>query len=210
MTVPADIQAVLARLGAATLGESGAAAMGTALRPVWRGATIVGEALPVRCSPGDNLAIHVAVAAAKAGQVLVVHLEGEPELGYWGEVLTTGAEAAGVVGLVIDGGVRDVAALEAHRFPVFSTMIALRGAAKVAAGSVGETVVVGGVQVATGDVVVADIDGVVVVPAAQLAEVVEAGRRRSAREAEMFEQLRSGATTGELLGLDVSPIRQDV
>ena len=83
-------------------------------------------------------------------------------------------------------------------------MIALRGATKTAVGSVGEPVVVGGVSVATGDVVVADIDGVVVVPGEQVAEVIDAGRRRSAKEAEMFEQLRSGATTVELLGLDAA------
>ena len=206
MKISADTRAALARLGAATLGESGGAAMGAAVRPVWTGATVVGEALPVRCSPGDNLAIHVAVAAAGPGQVLVVQLDGVPELGYWGEVLTTAAEARGVVGLVIDGGVRDVAALEAHRFPVFSTMIALRGAAKVAAGTVGAPVVVGGVSVAQGDVVVADVDGVVVVPGAAVAEVIEAGRERTAREADMFDRLRGGATTVELLGLDPSPV----
>ncbi len=100
VALPLDTVAVLARLGAATLGESGGAAMAAALRPVWTGATIVGEALPVRCSPADNLAIHVAVAAAAPGEVLVVQIDGEPERGYWGEVLTTAAEARGVVGLV--------------------------------------------------------------------------------------------------------------
>ncbi|MGZ4681993.1 MAG: RraA family protein [Acidimicrobiales bacterium] len=210
MAIPADTRAALARLGAATLGESGGSPMGAGLRPVWPGASLVGEALPVRCSPADNLAIHVAVASAGPGQVLVVQLDGEPERGYWGEVLTTGAEARGVVGLVIEGGVRDVAALEAHRFPVFSTMIALRGAAKVAAGSVGDPVEVGGVTVAPGDVVVGDVDGVTVLPAARVAEVVEAGRQRGAFEAELFEQLRAGATTLDLLGLDPSPVRRPI
>ena len=139
----------------------------------------MGQALPVRCSPGDNLAIHVAVAQARIGDVLVVQIDGDPDRGFWGEVLTTAAEAKGVVGLVIDGGVRDVAALEAHRFPVFSTMIALRGAVKVAAGSVGAPVEVGGATVAAGDVVVGDVDGVVVVPAGRVEEVLEAGRRRT-------------------------------
>ncbi|MGZ4695047.1 MAG: RraA family protein [Acidimicrobiales bacterium] len=210
MAIPADTRAALARLGAATLGESGGSPMGAGLRPVWPGASLVGEALPVRCSPADNPAIHVAVASAGPGQVLVVQLDGEPERGYWGEVLTTGAEARGVVGLVIEGGVRDVAALEAHRFPVFSTMIALRGAAKVAAGSVGDPVEVGGVTVAPGDVVVGDVDGVTVVPVARVAEVVEAGRQRGAFEAELFEQLRAGATTLDLLGLDPSPVRRPI
>src|SRR4029079_9667866 len=163
MAISADTRAALARLGAATLGESGAGAMGAALRPVWVGAAIVGEALPVRCSPGDNLAIHAAVASAAPGQVLVVQIEGVPELGYWGEVLTTAAEARGIVGLVIDGGVRDVDALEAHRFPVFSAMIALRGATKEEAGHIGDEALVGDVDVVDGDWIVGDTDGVVVI-----------------------------------------------
>jgi 4-hydroxy-4-methyl-2-oxoglutarate aldolase len=208
VTIPADLRADLARLGAATLGEAGGSAMAASLRPAWPGASIVGEALPVRCSPADNLAIHVAVATASPGEVLVVEIEDEPELGYWGEVLTTAAEARGVVGLVIDGGVRDVAALEAHRFGVFSTMIALRAAAKVATGCVGEPVDVGGVTVRAGDVVVADVDGVTVIAGERLAEVVEAGRQREAKERGLFEQLQAGATTVELLGLDPAPVRR--
>ena len=207
MALAPELQATLARLGAATLGESGGEPMAAAVRPAWSGAALVGEALPVRCSPGDNLAIHVATASAAPGQVLVVEIDGEPERGYWGEVLTTGAEARGV-GLVIDGGVRDVAALEAHRFAVFSTMIALRGAAKVAPGTVGEPVRVGGVAVAAGDVVVGDADGVTVVPGGRLHEVVEAAERREACERELFEQLRAGATTVDLLGLDPAPVQQ--
>ena len=85
---------------------------------------------PVRCTPGDNLAVHVAVARAQDGDVLVVDVGDFRELGYWGEVLTTAAQARGVAGLVIDGGVRDVSEIQAHGFPVFSTMIALRGAGK--------------------------------------------------------------------------------
>ncbi len=208
MALPANVRATLARLGAATLGESGGASMAAAIRPAWAGATLVGEALPVRCSPGDNLAIHVATATASPGQVLVVQIDGEPERGYWGEVLTTGAEARGVAGLVIEGGVRDVAALEAHHFAVFSTLIALRGAAKAATGTVGEPVQVGGVGVAAGDIVVGDADGVTVVPGVRLAEVLDAAERRESREAELFEQLRAGATTVELLGLDPSPVRR--
>src|SRR6185369_11381498 len=96
----------------------------------------------------------------------------ERELGYWGEVLTTAAEARGITGLVIDACVRDVAALEAHGFPVFSAGIALPGAAKVGPGSVGGVAVVGGAHVATGDVVVGDRDGVTVIPAAHHDEVV--------------------------------------
>lgn len=208
MALTPDTVATLGRLGAATLGESGGSPMAARLRPAWTGAAIVGEALPVRCAPADNLAIHVAVAAASSGEVLVVQIDGQPERGYWGEVLTTAAEARGVAGLVIAGGVRDVAALEAHRFGVFSTMIALRGAAKVAGGSVGEAVEVGGVTVHPGDVVVGDVDGVAVIPRERVAEVLEAGVRREAQESELFDRLRGGATTVGLLGLDPSSVRR--
>jgi 4-hydroxy-4-methyl-2-oxoglutarate aldolase len=124
------------------------------------------------------------------------------ELGYWGEVLTTAAQSRGIAGLVIDGGVRDIAALEAHAFPVFSTTIALRGATKNRPGSVAHTVRVGDITVEPGDWVVGDADGVVVVPVATTAAVIEAGRARAEKEGGFFRELRAGATTLELLGLD--------
>ena len=195
----------LLALGAATLGESGALRMQPRVRPVWSGAAVAGPALTVRCGEGDNLAIHVAVAQAdEAGAVLVADASDVPDLGYWGEVLTTAAEAKGLVGLVIDGGVRDVAALEAHGFPVFATVVALPGARKVAGGAVGEVVGVGGVEVAPGDWVVGDADGVVCIRLREVESVLSAGRARAAAETELFEALRSGRTTVELLGLDAS------
>jgi 4-hydroxy-4-methyl-2-oxoglutarate aldolase len=195
----------LLALGAATLGESGARRMHPRLRPVWSGAVVAGPALTARCGPGDNLAIHVAVAQADdAGAVLVVDASDVPDLGYWGEVLTTAAEAHGIAGLVIDGGVRDVAALEAHGFPVFATVVALPGATKVSGGAVGGRAHVGGVDVAPGDWIVGDADGVVCVPGDEVEDVRTAGRARADAEAEMFEALRSGRTTVELLRLDPS------
>ena len=200
------VVAELLALGAATVGESGGRPMAPRIKPAWRGARVAAPALCVRCANGDNLAIHVAVADAPAGVALVVE-PGQPrELGFWGEVLTTAAEARGVVGLVIDGGVRDVAALEAHDFPVFSAVVALPGAVKVAGGEVGGRVRVGDVEVTTGDWVVGDADGVVVVPGDRLDEVITAARARADKEARMFDQLRGGATTIELLGLDPSPV----
>ncbi len=173
-----DYSAAFSALGAATLGESGARPMAPRVRPVWRGARVSAPAFPVNCSTTDNLAIHVALAEAPAGAVLVVNVGHEPARGYWGEVLTTGAQARGLSGLVIDGGVRDVDALEAHRFPVFSTMIALRGATKQEPGNIGGTAMVGDVEVAAGDWIVGDVDGVVVVPHAHLDDVLSAGRAR--------------------------------
>jgi 4-hydroxy-4-methyl-2-oxoglutarate aldolase len=152
------------------------------------------------------LAIHVAVATAPPGHVLVVDVGDQAEFGYWGEVLTTGAKARSLAGLVIDGGVRDVAALEAHGFAVFSTTVALRGAAKLAPGAVGAPAVVGGVQVATGDWVVGDSDGVTVIAAAALEDVLAAGRARADKEEGLFAALVDGATTVELLGLDPSSV----
>jgi 4-hydroxy-4-methyl-2-oxoglutarate aldolase len=201
-----DIAATLHQLGSATLGESGGLATDRRLKPAWAGATIAAPAYPVGCTPGDNLAVHVAVTTAPRGSVLVVDVGRVADRGYWGEVLTTAAEAAGVAGLVIDGGVRDVAALEAHAFPVFSSTIALTGATKNQRGTVGSPVRVGGVMVAAGDWVVGDVDGVTIVPRASLDDVVQAGRAREAKEAGFFASLRDGKTTVELLSLDASLI----
>ena len=202
-----DTAATLMTLGSATLGESGGRPMHPRIRAAWPGASLAAPAYAVSCATSDNLAVHAAVAEAPAGSALVVAAD-PPERGYWGEVLTTGAEARGITGLVIDGGVRDVAALEAHRFPVFSALIALQGAVKVAGGEIGGVARVGDVDVATGDWVVCDRDGVTVVPAAALSEVVERGRARAAKEAVMFGELRAGSTTVELLDLDTTPVRR--
>ena len=202
-----DTAATLMTLGSATLGESGGRPMHPRIRAAWPGASLAAPAYAVSCATSDNLAVHAAVAEAPAGSALVVAAD-PPERGYWGEVLTTGAEARGITGLVIDGGVRDVAALEAHRFPVFSALIALQGAVKVAGGEIGGVARVGDVDVATGDWVVCDRDGVTVVPAAALSEVVERGRARATKEAVMFAELRAGSTTVELLELDTTPVRR--
>ena len=204
----ADVGAQLISLGAATIGESGGHPMHPRLRPAWPGAMVAGPAFVVECGPADNLAIHAGVAEAPAGTVLVVTADNPSERGYWGEVLTTGAEARGIAGLVIDGGVRDVTALARHGFPVFSTLIALRGAAKVGGGAIGGSATVGAVMVATGDWVVGDADGVTVIPQASLDEVLAAAVARAAKEDGFFVKLRDGATTVELLGLDTGRVER--
>jgi len=205
-TKTGDTGAQLSELGSATLGESGAFRMPARLRPVWSGAALAAPAFPVDCTPGDNLAIHVGVARAPAGSVLVVDVGDVPERGYWGEVLTTGAQARGLAGLVIDGGVRDVGALERLGFPVFSTTVSLPGATKSSRGTAGVAATVAGVPVSAGDWVVADVDGVVVVPLSELDRVLAAGRARATAEDGYFAALKGGATTVELLGLDASLI----
>jgi 4-hydroxy-4-methyl-2-oxoglutarate aldolase len=202
MTDAAAVAEEMLALGAATLGESGARRMHPRVKPAWMGARVAGPAYSVRCSPGDNLAIHVAVTRAPAGCVLVADIGGEREYGYWGEVLTTGAEARGIAGLVIDACVRDADALAAHAFPVFSTGLALTGASKVQPGAIDRAVTVGDVAVEPGDWVVGDVDGVVVLPGAQLDAVLAAGRGRADKEAALFELLRGGGTTVQEFGLD--------
>ncbi|MGQ0432136.1 MAG: RraA family protein [Microthrixaceae bacterium] len=205
-----EVVTELLALGSATLGECGGHTMMARIKPVWAGAAVAGPALTARCASGDNLAIHVAVArAATPGAVLVVDASVAPELGYWGEVLTTAAEAHELAGLVIDGGVRDVSALEAHGFPVFSSLIALAGASKLAGGSVGLPVSVGGVTVTPGDWIVGDVDGVVVIAADSLDSVLAAARSRASNEQRLFVELRDGATTVELLGLDPTQLDEE-
>ena len=206
MTDPPPESALLLDLGSATLGESGALAMPCRVGAAWRGARLAAPTFPVCCVPGDNLAIHVAVTAAPAGSALVVDVGNEPERGYWGEVLATAAKARGIPGLVIDGCVRDVAALEEHGFPVFSTGVALPGATKELPGAAGGSAEVGDVRVQTGDWLVGDADGVTAVAATELEDVLAAGMARADREQALFAALRDGKTTVELLDLDPTPI----
>jgi 4-hydroxy-4-methyl-2-oxoglutarate aldolase len=196
----------LLQLGAATLGESGATALSPRIRPIWKGAAFAAPAFTVACAAGDNLAVHAAVAAAGRGVALAVAFAGDSVRGYWGEVLTTAAEAAGVAALVIDGEVRDVAAIEQHGFPVFARGTALRGAAKAGPGSLQTPVVLGDAIVRPGDWLVGDADGVVVIRQEDLAGCRAAGAARRAKEDGFFARLRSGATTVDLLALDVTSI----
>ncbi|RQR38213.1 dimethylmenaquinone methyltransferase [Burkholderia sp. Bp9143] len=190
-------------LGTSTLFEaSGLAtsAVDPAIRTVWPGASVAGPAYPLECSPGDNLAIHVAMEQVPRGSVLVISTGGFVA-GYWGEVLTVAAEAAGVAGLVIDGGVRDIAALVARRFPVFTRGVSMRGTIKASAPSVGQPISFAGTPVAAGDLVVADDDGVLVIPAAHVDATLAQGQARADKEATLMNALREGHSTLELMGL---------
>ncbi len=184
------------------MAESGARPLAPGLHPVWPGPGMAAPAIPVRCAGGDNLAVHHAVATAPAGSALVVVVDGEHELGWWGEVLTVAAHTRGLTGLVIDAHVRDTAAVAARAFPIWARGAALPGASKVTPGTIGEPITVRGALVEAGDWVVADRDGVVIVPGRSIGEVLAAGRDRADREAVLFEELQAGRTTIELLGLE--------
>jgi 4-hydroxy-4-methyl-2-oxoglutarate aldolase len=201
-----DHAARLAELGSATIGESGGAALDRRIKPAWPGARLAGPAYTVTCAAGDNLALHVAVANAPIGSVLAVDVGRIAARGYFGEVLATAAEAAGIVGLVIDGCVRDIAALADHGFAVFAHGACIPGATKTGPGVIGADAVVGGVSVQTGDWLVGDEDGVAVVAAEQIDAVIAAAAARAAKERDMFLRLRHGATTPELLNLDPASI----
>ncbi len=191
-----------AALGTATLYEACGqpCAVDPQIRSLWSGAFIAAPAYPLVCSPGDNLSIHIALERAPRGSVLVVDTN-DFIAGYWGEVLTVAAEAAGIVGLVINGGVRDTAAISKRRFPVFARGVSVRGTVKASAPAVGLPMIFGGVPVADGDLVVADDDGVIIVPAADVARTLEAGEARADKESVMMSQLNQGATTLELMSL---------
>lgn len=205
MTTTIDLDALreeLLTLGAATLYEASGwdIFLPAGIRPAWGAARIVGRALPVRTAAGDNLPLHLALEQAQPGEVLVVDAAGAPH-GYWGEVLTAAAQQRGVLGLVIHGGVRDIDRLEELGFPAFSSCIALEGTLKDDLGTVGEPIRIGRADVERGDVVVADRDGVVVIPAKIFSEVLEKSRARGEKEAQFIEKIRAGESTVDLYGL---------
>jgi 4-hydroxy-4-methyl-2-oxoglutarate aldolase len=172
------------------------------MRPVYLGARLTGPAVTVYSHPGDNLMIHAALEQCRKGDVLVITTKSESTDGMFGELLATSCQAHGVAGVVIEAGVRDVADITAMQFPVFSRAISSMGTVKETAGSVNIEIVCAGAIVHPGDIIVADTDGVVVVPRRDAAEVVRSSEERLAKEARNREQLKSGK-----LGLDMYGLR---
>jgi 4-hydroxy-4-methyl-2-oxoglutarate aldolase len=200
-----DVQAVkvLGELGAATVHEAQGrtGVMLPYMRPMYPDARVSGAAVTVLCHPGDNLMIHAAVEVCKPGDVLVVVTTSESTDGMFGDLLGTSCQAHGVVGLVIDAGVRDTAELAAMKFPVWSKAVSPQGTVKASPGSVNVPVVCAGVIVNPGDVILGDADGVVVVPRAAAAEVAKAGQQRVAKEEKTRERLAKGELGIEFYGL---------
>lgn len=172
------------------------------LRPIYPDARVAGPALTISSHPGDNLMLHAAVELCKPGDVLVVTTTSESTDGMFGELLAVSFHAHGAAGLITDAGVRDSAELAAMKFPIWARAISAQGTVKSAPGSVNIPVVCGGAIVNPGDIIVADADGVVVVAAAEAAQVVSLAAQRVAKENKTRERLRSGE-----LGLDIYGLR---
>jgi 4-hydroxy-4-methyl-2-oxoglutarate aldolase len=194
----------LTTLSAADVATAGGDRVGVilGLPPAWPGASLAAPAFTASGIAGDNLVLHRALAAAPPESALVAALEGEVAAGHWGELMCVAASAAGIRGLVVSGSVRDLGRIEARRFPVFHAGVGPRPATKSHPGELGGPIRISDTAISTGDLVVADADGVVVVPRTLIDAVLEDVALLQRRETELEQLLEAGTSTLEALGLD--------
>ncbi len=174
------------------------------LKPISPGMKICGRAFPVKGPSGCNLWLHRAIAKAEPGDVLIADVGGDPEYGYWGDIMGTGAMAQDIAGLVIDGCVRDQVELTEMGFPVFSSGLCIKGTAKKfdGEGALAAPITIGSIIINHGDLVLGDNDGLVIIPANLIEEAIEKSSQRKSKEEATKKRLRSGETTMAIYGWD--------
>jgi len=201
--VPADTIAAARGVAASLLGDAmnRSGIMEAAIKPIAPGTRLAGQARTVTTMSGDNGIIHAALPHMRTGEVLVVDAARLDDVAVWGEIMTHCAMQRGVAGLVVDGAIRDVAAIREMGFPVYCRAVVPRGPHKGFGGTIDAPIACGGVPVSPGDLIVGDDDGIAVVPLADVERVLAGARAAETREQETIGKIRQGRTSVELLGL---------
>ena len=195
-----DLVKKLGEYGTATIHEAAGqiGALPGFVKPISQNMKLCGVVFPLQCEQMSNINLHEAIYLAEPGDVLVASVEDYPQAGYWGDILTCAAQQRGLNGLVTDGCVRDADDIDLLGFPVFARGLNILGTGKIRGGSIGKSIMIGDIKINAGDVIVGDRDGLVVIAANQLAEVISASQAREDKEQDVRNRLKSGETSLEI------------